>query len=114
MLSKTDTKYAVIILGCFAIVLVVFTVFPLIPIADPKQCFTTPCEQTKLVDLRELITGESFLPETLTPLAPDDMPDNVGACIEIYQPVCATDGRTYSNQCFLDLAETELDHQGVC
>jgi len=49
------------------------------------------------------------------PLAPDNMPDDVGACIEIYQPVCGSDGMTYSNSCFLSLSENvDIAHQGEC
>lgn len=36
------------------------------------------------------------------------------ACIQIYQPVCGADGRTYSNDCFASAAEVEVTHQGEC
>ena len=35
-------------------------------------------------------------------------------CPEIYDPVCGSNGRTYSNECFARLAEVEVIHKGEC
>ncbi len=36
------------------------------------------------------------------------------ACIEIWQPVCSINGVTYSNSCYLEVADDTLDHEGEC
>ena len=40
--------------------------------------------------------------------------DANGVCITVYEPVCGTDNKTYSNSCFAGLAKTEVAHSGEC
>lgn len=35
-------------------------------------------------------------------------------CIQLYDPVCGQDGKTYSNSCFAGLAKVDIAHQGEC
>ena len=49
------------------------------------------------------------------PINPNADLNEPAFCAEIYTPVCGTDGKTYSNQCFLDITEeVELDYTGEC
>lgn len=36
------------------------------------------------------------------------------ACIQIFDPVCGKDGKTYSNSCFAGLAKIDIVHPGEC
>ncbi|MDX5346485.1 MAG: kazal domain protein [Hymenobacteraceae bacterium] len=36
------------------------------------------------------------------------------ACIEVYDPVCGCDGKTYSNSCFADIAGVTSYTKGEC
>ncbi len=37
-----------------------------------------------------------------------------GTCLNVWQPVCAADGQTYSNRCYARLAHVEVVHEGEC
>jgi len=74
---------------------------PFIVVDDPKQCITTPCEQTQLVSIRDMLTNENL------------MSDEPIACIQIFDPVCTIRG-TFSNQCEADVAGATTLYRGQC
>jgi len=36
------------------------------------------------------------------------------ACIQLWKPVCGKDGKTYSNKCFAESADVEIEYEGAC
>lgn len=36
------------------------------------------------------------------------------ACMTVWDPICGTDNKTYSNECFAELAGVEVSHEGTC
>lgn len=58
-----------------------------------------------IVSFKCVIPSEIQIPQKLT---------KPQACITLWNPVCGKDGKTYSNTCFANLAEVEIDYKGVC
>ena len=48
------------------------------------------------------------------PEPPEPPPEGEGACIDVYEPVCGVDDKTYSNACFARLEDVEVDCVGEC
>ncbi len=41
-------------------------------------------------------------------------PNSNCVCINVWQPVCGKDGKTYSNSCVADCAKVEVVSKGAC
>jgi hypothetical protein len=96
VVSLADKTKNIVVFGA------IFFLVPFIEVADPKQCFTTPCEQTKFVSISNMIADL---------MHPTDEPV---ACIQIFDPVCDIDGMTWSNQCVAESVGATVAFKGVC
>jgi len=72
------------------------------------------CEEGRIVPQRDengcIISFECVIPaEVEIPSA-----EKPQACIALWDPVCGTDGSTYSNACFAKLAGVEINYRGRC
>jgi hypothetical protein len=65
--------------------------------------------QQKIIESRDKILEKIKIEKSEE--KPEEKPE---VCIELWDPVCGKDGKTYSNECFAKLAGTEIDYKGVC
>lgn len=41
-------------------------------------------------------------------------PEQTGACIDLWDPVCGKNGKTYSNKCYAEQADIDVAYRGAC
>jgi len=83
-----------------SLIFVIVAVFFFVPLqTQDVQCITAPCPPIQ---------------KTLYDLILESSQEEPFACIEIFQPVCGSDGITYSNSCFALGSGVEVIHQGMC
>jgi len=54
------------------------------------------------------------IPDEIIPAETIPVDEEQMFCIQLFEPVCSTSGKTYSNSCYLEIAGDQLDHMGEC
>ncbi len=80
------------------------------------------CKEGKIIIKKELKTGCPLPPKCVEipvlrelPEKPNlTQPKNPEFCIDLWNPICGRDAKTYPNECLAKIAGVEIEHSGEC
>jgi len=100
-MTLSNNQVAIFGIGCLLIVILIAFV-PIIPDSNDER--VTILEAVQELNLTSDLSTN-----------PDPSGDEVGMCIEIFDPYCGDDGVTYGNLCQLELTQgVQVAFKGEC
>jgi len=79
-----------------------------IEILEKLETELTPAIKEGIIQSRDRIM------EMIKEKGQEQEQEQTGACIQLWDPVCGTNGKTYSNECFAQMAGVRVQYLGTC